>query len=408
MRAGKMGMGFVVGLMLVGLTSPVIGQEFLPRVNLDTGGSAYGVAAGDYDGDGRLDLAVGNNALFQMTTFYGQANGSLGGATSLITPGDIPKELASADFNGDGCGDVVFNNADNIVVAYGQSNQTFANFQNLPASFYTSYIAVSDLNADGRPDVLVTDYYYDKLRVFYSQSGGAFATPHLYRLGNKPEGVAIADFDLDGYKDIAASNQYDGTVSVMYGQSDGSFARTDYPATGKPGGMVSADLNSDGRPDIAYASSSNGLGVQLGQDGGGLSAPSFFAGPSDAMDIASGDFDRDGKTDLVLVTMSTRYVTIWMGKGDGSFGDRMDLRASANGSASVTVADFDSNGWDDIAVASASGRYANVFYGIPEPASLSLLGLGGLAVLRRRRRRGCAGRCDGAKRQAMAKRHICP
>jgi len=381
-------MGLAVAVFILALAGSLEGQEFLPRVSLEVGGSVLGVASGDYDGDGRKDLAVGSNTLFQMKVFYGQTDGSLGTPITLTTPGDLPNIITSADLDADGYDDLVFKNTPGIATVNGQANRTFTDLLT-----YSAYlvriedIVASDLNGDGRPDIIVSDSYRSKVAVFSSQPSGGFGAAEKYSV-SRAQGIAAADFNGDGFQDIAVANSDDGEVSVLYGSLGGGLSKIDYAATSKADGLVAADFNGDDLLDLAYTTSAGGdsVGVLLGLPGGGFSSASLFPTAESPMDIASGDFDRDGSVDLVVVTQRTNYVSILMGVGDGAFGERTDLRASARGSSSVIVVDLDGNGWADIAVASGSGGYVDVFYGIPEPTTLSLLAIGGLGLIRGRRR----------------------
>jgi hypothetical protein len=374
------GSAWLAGIIIMGLTAQGSAQQFRPRVSLDVGGGAYATTAGDFDGDGHLDLAVGNNFLFQVKVFFGQTDGSIGSPYILSTPGDIPICLASADLDNDGRCDLVCNN-EPLAVAYGKTDRTLTGLQNFSGAGGRK-IAIADLNGNGRPDIVSSGG--NVVHVLDGQSTGGFSGPLNYSVGNSESantrGIVIADYNNDGFKDIAVTNPSDNDISVLYGQAGGGFSRTDFSG-GRSFGMVSDDFNHDGRPDLAFADFNRGVGVLIGQSSGGFSAPTYFSTTSSAQDIALGDFNRDGRTDLVAVTQNYNNITVLMGNGDGTFGGAIDLHSSANGSTSVTVADLDGNGWDDIAVAAASGTNVDIYYGVPEPSSIAFLCVGAVSLL---------------------------
>ena len=356
-----------------------IGQ-FAPRVSINVGGGAYGLAAGDFNGDGRPDLAAGNNNQFQLKVFYGQPNGTLGTPTTLNTS-DIPIRMTAGDLNGDGRSDLVFNDA-GFSLAYGQANNTFNPVTHFSPGGY-KFVA-TDLNGDGPQDIVMTSG--PLVRVHFGQVGGGF-TGQTFAAGSNGRGIAVQDFNADGRKDIVTTNE-DGNYSMtmMTALPGGGYSNTTLPG-GRSESLLSADFNHDNRPDIAYSVFHQGAGVKLGQPGGGFSATTFYPTTDSAFDIASGDFNHDGKVDLALVTVNYNTVSLLLGNGNGTFTASTVLQTSANGSAAIVSSDFNGDGWDDIAVASASGPNVDVFYQIPEPGmAIPCLFMSAIALLRRRKR----------------------
>jgi hypothetical protein len=128
-------------------------------------------------------------------------------------------------------------------------------------------VAVADLNGDGRPDLVVTNFKSNTVSVLLGNGDGTFAAAHNFAVGDEPsKGAVLADLNGDGRPDLAVANFGSNTVSVLLGNGDGTFAAAQNFATGtQPNGVVAADLNGDGRLDLATSNfGSNSVSVLLG------------------------------------------------------------------------------------------------------------------------------------------------
>src|SRR4051794_40567744 len=101
--------------------------SFQPRQSRSLGSSALWTATGDFNGDGRTDVAVGSNGTNRITTFYQQPDRTLPVTGSTTTTGSMPTRLSAGDFNGDGRADLVYLEDDTgMKLRYGQANNTFS------------------------------------------------------------------------------------------------------------------------------------------------------------------------------------------------------------------------------------------------------------------------------------------
>lgn len=367
-------------------TSVVYGIEFQPRVSLEMIGDAFGLEHGDFDGDGRLDVAVGSNRFLVTTTFFGQPDGSLGSPIETINPSDLARTLAAGDFDKDGREDIAFSEGNNVAIMYGEASQGFRDLTLYPGGGSTSAIVTTDIDDDGFLDLVKVSQWTNRMNVLFGLPGGAFTSPTGYTVGNSPRGVAVADFNRDGYNDIATSNRNDDDISILYGSAVRDiFTRVDIDTVAaRPEGLISGDFNQDTIPDLAYTSRpGNAVEIMYGTTSGAFSTPVQFIVSDNPMSIDAGDLNRDGILDIAT-SDGADEVSVLLGLGDGSFSRLPDLLMSANGSSSVDIADLNGDGYDDIAVTAASGPYLDVFYAIPEPSSISLLFVCGIAVLWRR------------------------
>lgn len=113
--------------------------------------------------------------------------------------------------------------------------------------------AIADINGDGVPDVVFSDYLLGGgVSVFLGKPGGGLRPAVHYATGGQADYVAIADFDHDGTLDLAVTNFASSDVSILLGHGDGTFAAAvDYATDFAPGALVAADFDHDGNLDIA-------------------------------------------------------------------------------------------------------------------------------------------------------------
>ena len=229
-------------------------------------------------------------------------------------------------------------------------------------------LAISDFNKDGIGDLLVVNGVGSasaSVSVLLGNTDGTFKSPVSYSIaGTFAVAAVIEDVNGDGKLDIVAVSA-DQQISVLPGNGDGTFqSATSFAAPTLPGfassgqtpivNLITADVNGDGKKDVIC---SNGL-VLLGKGDGtftAAAAPAFpyvQASSDEGPNLAAGDINNDSKIDLVVGTGSS--VSIWLGKGDGSF-TQGNSYASANSTGFVTVADLDGDGNADIYVGLSNG-----------------------------------------------------
>ncbi|MBU8934421.1 MAG: VCBS repeat-containing protein [candidate division Zixibacteria bacterium] len=344
---------------------PSGGASFLVSAPIYDDRKAVSPAAGDFDGDGDIDLAMsgGDQDSIYIWENDGTGSYSLTSVTYLST-GSEASDLAVADFNND-------NDLDLVVAGYSPHGFTILNGNGGNSSFTegTFYPDISsgvncvcpaDFNADGWMDVAV-GVYVQGLDIYLNDgTGELFVASEMGTSSEYSVDLVAADFDEDGFMDFAevCSNEDDSMVWVHIGVGDGTFAASvPYDGARKPLAIVAADFNNDGHVDIASHGSysilaENDFAVIFGDGQGHFSAKTTLPVPSHtAMLMGTGDIDGDG--DLDIVTVRNR-ISLYVNDGEGVFTFDSSLVPPIFGFASqgyndLVLADLTDNGQLDLA-----------------------------------------------------------
>jgi len=367
------------------------------------------VAVGDFNGDGKLDLAVSSvsNIPFNcgpggcvVSVLLGNGDGTFQTPTSVIAASG---SLASADVNGDGKLDLVFQGDPTLAQIYmGNGDGTFSNASNyvltVPSSIYgypTSGgpIAIADFNGDGKLDVAIGGYsllgngngtlraiplsatpsavglgvtgVFDKssslpgvaveagtsLYILKNNGDGTLSMSHTYTLQIQGYQIFAADLNGDGTVDLLVLN-YDSTTlqagySFLAGDGDGSFQAPAFYPLNINGHAVLADLNHDKKLDLAIEENNQSVGILLGNGDGTFSSPvSYFTDGAGIPVVA--DFNGDGNLDIAsYVGTNPVQTSILYGNGDGTFKPAV-FPPSLSGFGVAYTADLNNDGKADL------------------------------------------------------------
>jgi hypothetical protein len=418
---------------------------------------------GDFTGNGFQDIAVGNYVGASVTILLGNGDGTFRPGGTIGT-GEWINSLAAGDFNGDGNLDLAVGMADRVGILLGNGDGSFQPMATYPVQGAIS-LAVADLNHDGVPDlVTATNSSANAVDVLLGRGDGTFSPAAAYPAGSFTRGVAVADFDGDGNPDIVAGNPSDNTVSLLRGNGDGTFqAPVAFPAGNRPQGITAGDFNGDGAPDLAVADAGDaGISVLLntaavptnlvinapasvpintpfpvtvsaGDQFGGVATgyrgtvgwsttdpnaflppaytftaadrgthtfvaslgtpdtqyltvtdaadptltataavfvrtanlfnpPTAYPGPAHPYAVVTADFNGDGIPDLASVSADNGDVTVLLGTGDGRFRPGGTYH-TLNGAVSLAVGDFNNDGIPDLVVPALNNAAVSVLLG---------------------------------------------
>lgn len=363
-----------VGVLLnqgAGMFSSV--REFPVGANAAT---PRGLALGDVDGDGQVDVLVANNFSFDVAVLRGDGAGGFFPARAFVADAE-PLGVLAGDLNGDGRSDAVVltrggGSSPTAAVLLSLGNGRLQGVENVALRSSPAQVTVGDVDGDGLPDLLVAEVgsasQPGRARLLSSFGESGFGNPA--ELLSSGDGILIVagDFDGDLRLDVALINRNPPSVDVFRGRPGGSFQRMPAVslAAGTVNAAVGADLDRDGRTDIAVAGqeqSAAGIVAVLRGAANGVLQPGATVQVGDLpLGIDVGDFNNDGIFDLVTANNASSNVSIALGNGDGTF-QAATSRAASGGPRSVAVADFDRDGRDDLAVSTIQPPGVNVFFG---------------------------------------------
>jgi uncharacterized protein (TIGR03437 family) len=341
---------------------------FQPAASFATGIDPVAVAVGDFNGDGKADLAIANGSSGSNSVSVLLGNGDGTFRTPVNYAADMaPLAIAVGDFNGDGWSDlVVINQSSNdISLLLGNGDGTFQPAINYNTRNGPSAVAVGDFNGDGWADLAMTTT--SGVTVFTGNGDGTFNSAGSYLIAGIPNALAIGDFNGDGRADLTIATSLG--VNIMLGAGNGSFQTPVAYQTGPGQTVVVGDFNGDGRPDLAVGTygSSYMVSVLIGKGDGTFQAGVNYNLPGIPYSMGVTDFNGDGKLDLAVTNFAVNQsaggnVSVLFGNGDGTFQASMAYPAG-NQPYAMAVGDFNGDGRADLVVTQLYGSNVSVLLG---------------------------------------------
>jgi hypothetical protein len=350
--AATLAMGATPTIVLNPAPSPIVGKN------------PQSVAVGDFNGDGKWDLAVANFGSDNVSILLGNGDGTFGPAKNFGV-GTGPFFIAVGDFDGDGKLDLAVANllSSNVSILLGKGDGTFCRAPGCglppapdpPAGTDPSAVAVGDFDKDGKLDLAVANFSDNNVSILLGKGNGTFSAPSNFAVDANPRWVASGDFNNDGKLDLAVANSGSTTVSILLGKGDGTFAAAmPFGADFLPFSVAVGDFNGDGKADLAVANNgSNNVSILLGKGNGTFGTPNNLAAGFAPFAVALGDLNGDGKLDVVVTNNGGDTLSVFAGNGDGTFAAGTSFSAGTRPKGLV-VWDFNNDGKPDVAIASSS------------------------------------------------------
>ncbi len=327
------------------------------------------LAFGDLDADGDLDLVVANGRHWaqQNEIFLNNGAGFFGLARPLGDERATSYAAPLADLDGDGDLDVAVGNdrVRNMVYlndgtgrftagrrAGGAQAGTFGQ----PSSA-TRGVTLADLDGDGHADLVVTNRG-EQNWIYFNDGRAGFERARPFGTSDDSTiAVAAADLDADGDLDLALANR-DGQPNVCYlNDGEGRFERAGGFGTGtdETRGVAVADLNGDGHADLLSANIGEANGVHFGDGRGGFENAAVFGRPDGrSYAVRTADLDRDGDLDVVVGNAGAQNAILLNG-GDGLTYEEQRFGDPQGVTYGVAVGDVDGDGYLDVAVSNSDG-----------------------------------------------------
>jgi large repetitive protein len=264
-----------VSILLNTTTIGAATPSFATQVTFPTGPGPRTVSIGDINGDGKPDLAVANLDSSNVSILFNTT--ATGATTPTFAPqvtfptGDRPYPVSIGDFNADGKPDLAVGNLFDTNVSIllnttvtGATTPTFAPQVTFPTGAIPYSVSIGDFNGDGKPDLATANSGSNTASILLNTTTTGAATPTFATQVTFPTGinsisVSIGDFNGDGKPDLAVSNYNGNNVSIRLnttttGATTPTFApQVTFPTNPIPYFISIGDINSDGKPDLAVA-----------------------------------------------------------------------------------------------------------------------------------------------------------
>jgi hypothetical protein len=349
------------------------GGGYAPAANVAVGSDPEIVVAADFNADGYDDLAVNNPGDYDVSVHLAVGDGTFTRTTDVEVNAAL--SVVTGDFNGDNREDLAAASTDQgsgtVHVSLGLGDGRFTQVGKYPVP--AGELVVGDFNADKIEDLALglrqSAGSYARAAVLLGTGGGAMTTGDEIVLPGSAHARgtwAVGDFDSDGNQDVAAAIADRDLVSVRFGAGDGTFPTGAHVPTGDaPSSVAVGDLDSDGNEDLVVASSNTeALAVRLGDGAGGFAVAADVPVGRDARDVAIADLDVDGNEDLVVANLLDGTLSVRPGRGAPALAGNLLVNGGFEGptAAPLHTRSPAIPGWQ------RSGGMTYIRYGIPAHA----------------------------------------
>lgn len=312
-------------------------------VGLNAGSGATRSLARDFNGDGKLDLAVTNFPGNFVSVFLGNGNGAFQNAVNNAVA-SRPVSITSADFNSDGKLDLAAasSNTASVSVMLGNGNGSFQTAINYPAGTGALGIIAVDFNGDLKPDLATANFNDNNVSVLFNNGDGTFQPAIVYTVGSRPVSLASGDFNGDGRLDLVTANSMSNNVSVLLNCAGATSAAPASQFFQMNGGAGSVSVLSPGGCNWTVVSNDTWIAVVSADSGTGNSTVDYEVRENFSGSARQGSLSIAGSTFIVIQ--------------DGGLGEDCNYSiapafqtfSAAGGSGAVTVSAEERCAWQAV------------------------------------------------------------
>jgi hypothetical protein len=333
-----------------------------------------GLVTADFDGDGRIDLAVLSAASARLKILLNSAGGFR--VASDTDAGASASNCAVADFDEDGKLDIAVSHhdTDEVWILLGNGDGRFQAPKKIRVPVkkpHLHMLVAAEVNHDRHADLLLAQSDDNAVWVLLGDGKAGFAPSAAspFATANHPYVVATSDFNGDGNLDFATPNWFGKSVSVFLGDGKGNFvAAPGSPIGGfnAPIGLAAGDLSGDGHAELAVGNDdSSRIQILVGDGKGGFVAGPVLDATDDCISPTLADINGDGKLDVLASGQNdARTFTYWINQGGGKFSAGHTLPCASLASR-ICVADVNGDGAPDLVAGMWSEATVSIWYGKP-------------------------------------------
>lgn len=361
------------------------------------------VAVADFNRDGRDDIAVANGQAGTIAVVLGSGTGSFSAPVEFgLGSQQAPTALAAGDFNRDGRPDLAVLVSELVptgegpelfhrvlvldghrTAGYAASGPAAGDFTvgaivTIGSGYFPSAFVAADLDRDGDLDLAATTIGGDDVQVILGNGDGTFASPVqvLIESGFDPSAIAAANLDRDVNLDLAVTSGANGKVAILRGLGGGSFAPPTFVTVALGASLSSVavvQIDRAATPDLAVGDRSNQKLVVLRGQGSGSGSPGFeiaseHALPMPPSGVVTGDFDRDGLGDVAVATgvpagSPPSVLQVCLGRDDATVAAPVPFESGGVNPVALALGDFDRNGSLDVVLANGGDNSFSVLLG---------------------------------------------
>ncbi|MES2382128.1 MAG: FG-GAP-like repeat-containing protein [Bacteroidota bacterium] len=315
---------------------PITTSSFTSAITLAATNQPWFQAVADFDNDGKLDIATVNLSSNTVSVFRNTttAVGTITFATKIdftLPASASPYGIATGDIDGDGLIDMAVANLNTNSVSLFKNNSVsnsinFASAVNFTTLTQPSSIIVAEIDGDGKPDIAVTNFGSNQISVFRNIAAvgtintSSLASRNDFTCGNGPFYMSDADIDGDGKIDLVVPNYTGNNMTVLRNTSaigSVNFSSSNFSTAGASGinAIGMGDIDGDGKVDITTANNStNNITLYKNNSVSGiisLGTGINFATPNGVVSTFICDIDGDNRPDILTSNNTANNISVF-------------------------------------------------------------------------------------------------